>query len=43
MIKFKISIEWHLLMVAILGILMVLFAFPYLLRNDKSRSGKVLN
>ncbi len=39
MIKFKISIEWHLLMVAIFGILMVLFAFPHLLRDDKSRSG----
>ena len=39
MIKFKISIEWHLLMVAIFGILMVLFAFPRLLRDDKSRSG----
>ena len=39
MIKFKISIECHLLMVAIFGILMVLFAFPHLLRDDKSRSG----
>lgn len=39
MIKFKISIEWHLLMVAIFGILMVLFAFPHLLRDDKSKSG----
>ena len=39
MIKFKISIEWHLIMVAVLGILMILFAFPYLLRNDKARSG----
>ena len=39
MIKFKISIEWHLLMVTIFGILMVLFAFPHLLRDDKSRSG----
>jgi MFS family permease len=39
MIKFKISIEWHLLMVTIFGILMVIFAFPYLLRNDKARSG----
>ena len=38
MIKFKISIEWHLLMVAIFGILMVLFAFPHLLRDYKSRS-----
>lgn len=39
MIKFKISIEWHLLLVAVFGILMILFAFPYLLRNDKARSG----
>ena len=39
MIKFKISIEWHLIMVAVLGILMILFAFHYLLRNDKARSG----
>lgn len=39
MIKFKISIEWHLLMVAIFGILMVLFAFPHLLRDDKSKNG----
>lgn len=39
MIKFKISIEWHLIMVAVFGILMILFAFPHLLKSDKARKG----
>lgn len=39
MIKFKIPIHWHLLMVFVLGILMILLAFPNLLKNDKARSG----
>lgn len=39
MIKFKIPIHWHLLMVFVLGIIMILLAFPNLLKNDKARSG----
>lgn len=39
MIKFKISIQWHLLAVVVFGILMILLAFSYLLKNDKSRGG----
>lgn len=39
MIKFKISIQWHLLAVVVFGILMILLAFSFLLKNDKSRGG----
>lgn len=38
MIKFKVPIHWHLLIVAGFGILITFFAFPNLLKNDKARS-----
>lgn len=42
LIRFGISIEWHMLMAGFAGLLGALWAFPFLLRKDRAPSGNKL-
>jgi MFS family permease len=39
MIKYHISIFWHLLLVSIFGLIIIVFMFPHLIKNDKAKTG----
>ena len=39
MLKYHISVFWHLLWVSIFGLIIILTMFPLLIKNDKSKTG----
>ena len=39
MIEFRISVFWHLLWVSIFGLVIIVTMFPYLIKNDKAKTG----